>query len=85
MIVKNILVVCESFDLTNGGSIGQTKRIMIGLKKKFNFILFTTKLSKKLDKDLNGIKIYEFPTGPALGAQIQIYYKHSKNSNKGDI
>jgi len=65
---KNILVICESIDLTNGGSVGQTKRIINGLKNKFKIILITTKLScKSTKKELNGVKIYELPTSPSIG------------------
>ncbi|MEI8364735.1 MAG: glycosyltransferase family 4 protein [archaeon] len=65
---KNVLVICESIDLTNGGSVGQTKRIINGLKNKFKIILITTKLSSKsTNKELTGIKIYELPTSPSIG------------------
>ena len=64
---KNILVICESIDITNGGSVGQTKRIINALKDKFRLVLFTTKISNKLSKDLENIKVYEFPTSPSIG------------------
>jgi len=81
----NILVICESYDLVNAGSVKQTKRIIDKLKHKFNITLFTTKLSNKTNKELNKIKIYEFPTSPGLGTSKFKYITYVPSSKIKEI